>query len=71
MKEFKALVLYHYDFIGKDGKPCKGTKYRVCLDEFGLEEVNGPLNESLEPCSIVKVKLTYKDKRFRVIEVIK
>lgn len=70
MKEFNALVLYHFEF-DKNGNHYEGTKYRVSLGEFGLTEANGPLNLSLDPCSVVKVHLGFKNRKFYVIDVIK
>lgn len=72
MREFEALVLYHYDFIDKkNGKPRQGTKYLVSLGQFGNVDANGPLDKSLSELDVVKVELTYKDNKFRVINVIK
>ena len=70
MREFEALVLYHYDFTDKTGKVRQGTKYRVSLGQFGIVEANGPLDETLSVLDLVKVELTYKDNKFRVIKVI-
>lgn len=72
LKEFQALVLSHYDFISKDNnKKYTGTKYLVSLGEFGSVEANGPIENSLNELSVVKVKLVYDHNKFRVSEVIK
>lgn len=69
MKEFKALVLAHYNFVDKDGKEVKRTKLRVSLNDFGIVELTIPLDESLDILSVVDVNLTYKDNKFRITSV--
>lgn len=71
MKEFKALVLSHYDFTNDKGKRYSGTKYLVSLDQYGSIEANGPAEPTLDVLSEVQVELTYKDNKFRVVNVIK
>lgn len=68
MKEFKALVLCHYDFTNDKGRRYTGTKYLVSLGCFGSVEANGNLNNKLNILEEVTVKLTYKDNKFRVVE---
>lgn len=70
MKEFDALVLSHYDFTNDRGKHYSGTKYLVSLGQYGSIEANGPAESNLDILSEVKVELTYKDNKFRVIKVI-
>lgn len=69
MKEFNALVLAHYNFVDKEGKEVKRTKLRVSLGEYGVVDLTIPLEESLEILSEVKVELTYKDNKFRIVSV--
>lgn len=71
MKKFDALVLSHYDFTNDRGKHYSGTKYLVSLGQYGSIEANGPAESTLDVLSEVKVELTYKDNKLRVINVIK
>ena len=71
MREFEALVLSHYDFINDKGKRYTGTKYLISLGQYGSIEANGPVESNLDILSEVKVELTYKDNKFRVMKVIK
>lgn len=71
MKEFNALVLSHYDFINDKNRKFQGTKFLVNIAPFGVVEANGPYAPNLEVLSEVKVILTYKDNKFRVIELVK
>ena len=69
MKDFDALVLCHYDFTDKEGKVVKKTKYRVCLGKYGTEDICGPLDNTQDIMSEVHVELTYKDNKFRIVNV--
>lgn len=71
MKEFNALVLSHYDFINDRNKKFQGTKFLVNIGIYGSVEANGPYTPTLDVLSEVKVTLTYKDNKFRVIELVK
>lgn len=71
MKEFNALVLSHYDFINEKNRKFQGTKFLVSLEGYGSVEANGPYTPELDILSEVIVKLTYKDNKFRVIEISK
>lgn len=71
MKEFNALVLSHYDFINEKNRKFQGTKFLVNLGEYGSVEANGPYSPELDVLSEVIIKLTYKDNKFRVVEISK
>lgn len=71
MREFEALVLYHYDFEDKNGKEVSGTKYLVSLGKYGTAIANGPFEEKLLPLMEVSVELAYENRKFKVKKVIK
>lgn len=71
MREFKALVLAHYDFTDKQNKHVQKTKLIVSLGDYGTTEVCIPLDKSLDLLTEIKVKLGYKNNKFIVDSIVK
>lgn len=63
MKEFKAIVAEHYDFVskGKDKKNIKTTKLYVNINNFLIIDVNTELANDLDLFTECVVTLDSKD----------
>lgn len=58
---FKALVIQHLDFDGRDGKHIKTTKLLVNLAGFRIEEICTELADDLDLFTECYVTLGLKD----------
>lgn len=67
MKDFKALVLAHYNFTNKNGKEINTTKCRVSMGEYGYFDICTDLANEKALFSEIKVELLYDNKKNKLI----